>query len=99
MNLIRVLQKTGEIQAVLFNQPEDAFVRQFNGNSKWFFRINNTEIEEICISDQAISHSIFPVGSLTYEIHASNHYKKYYEPIGFSEFYSMRTKVIQKLWT
>jgi hypothetical protein len=97
MNIIKVLQPTGKLQAVLFDQPEDAFVKQSMVGSDWYFRINNDEVEEICISDQAISHSLFPVGSLTYEIHAANLYKGYYQQIGMSEFDKAYSKCYQKL--
>jgi hypothetical protein len=98
MHLIKVLQSDGNFQTVLFSTP-DVFAKETLGHSIWYFRITNTEIEEICVGETAYSISVFPArnadGTLNmmYETLSANYYKKYYKLIGANEFMGVKTSL------
>jgi hypothetical protein len=98
MHLIKVLQADGNFQTVLFTTPE-VFAKETLGHSIWYFRITNTEIEEICVGEAAYSISVFPArngdGSLNmmYETLSANYHKKHYQVIPMGEFMGVKTSL------
>jgi hypothetical protein len=98
MHLINVLQADGNFQTVLFNTPE-VYAKETVGTSIWYFKLTNTEIEEVCIGEAAYSLTVFPArnadGSLNrmYETLSANYYKGHYKVVPMSEFMGVKTSL------